>query len=246
MYCKICGKETDKGSRFCEYCGTQITVKPRKWTMYHVKGFVLKHLKKIIAIVLAIALIASAAAIIVNYNSPKAIVERVAKAELEGDFSNYDKYGVFNLISLAVKNNYYDEELIFEELSEDSPWEIDSWDDFYEVINTIVKESLEDQFGEYKTKVEATKVEKKSIKSFISSNADTIFDSESVKLFDVDDVSDVRLVTVRFSVIGEDENYRDTAQYWAVKMGLRWKVFFSYDNYIFEFVDDVLDESGFW
>ena len=183
-----------------------------------------KNIKRIIAIVAVLALIIGGAVGYISYNSPKAVAERFALADLRGGPVNAGKYLAYDYCERLLKSSDMTAEEYFEEMGEEYSEDIASWNDYLKVMRNEMDEKLLDLVGKYKITVEATKETDLSTKKLKSEVGERwIAYLESKGLFDFDTFTAGKKVIVKAKVAGEDDIFRETFEIYLVKAG-GWKV----------------------
>lgn len=116
------------------------------------------------------------------------------------------------------------EEEFFELAGDEYDADITSWNDYYKAVDTYWQEHLEDEFGEgFKITAEATKTRDKSVKKLFEEKPFAV-QLEEKGLFDRDQIKDVKEVTVKRKITGEDSIERAKYTVYMVKIDSGWKV----------------------
>lgn len=181
-----------------------------------------KEPKKLGLIAAAVIVAVAVAVIFLGGSSPESVAERYCKAWytdaktesslLACDWQEY------------LLHNYDDEEEFFEEMGDYYYADIASWGDYYKAVDASQKEELEDTYGEFELTAEATKTKDMSLNKLQEELSYWLDALEEYTSFDRDSISDVKLVTVKVKISGEDDTNRATWLVYTVKIGSSWKV----------------------
>lgn len=195
---------------------------PEKRIFKSVKAFVEKR-KVLLLIIAAVVVFATIAGIILFSLSPEQIAIKYAEADFFGDYAKMNKYKAYDYCAYLMGEQ--DEEEFFEACSDRYEEDIYNWKDLSSVRREQKEEALSDVYGDYKITVEASRSKDMSVRKFKNENERVLMLLEDDGLFDVDDVDDVRIVTVKGKIDGEDGVDRITRDVIMVRMGLLWKAF---------------------
>lgn len=183
-------------------------------------------LYKMIALGVAAAiLLACVLGIVAGVTGPKAVAKKAVTAMSNGDMGKVYKMYAYDYYAYMLGEDG-DEDEFFERYSEMMDEDIESWKDYEKAVKEAAQEALEDEYGKYKISKEVTKVKDVSKKSLKNDNESLLEELEEVLDFDVDDIKDIKAVTVKVKIDGEDGKDTDKITVYVVKMGMfNWKVF---------------------
>lgn len=178
---------------------------------------------RLLAIVAAAVVILAVVLIFVlGGNSPESVALKYVEAELNGDEFNAREYMAYDYCEFLLEFFDCDEDEFFEKMSDSLGEDIESWEDYGQVLRDQAKEELEDEYGDYEITMEVTRVKDSSVKKIKE-----VFLLESLEddgLIDRDDFKDIKEVTVKVKISGEDETDRETLAVFMVQLGSLWKV----------------------
>ena len=246
MFCQKCGREHDESAAFCSGCGAALIItpveeapKPKKKKSF---GAFLKKWRVLICIVLVLGLLAGAGAVVFTMLSPEYIAKQYVEARIFDDLAKMRKYAMIDPCAevLYTSNNpgfgvpkTMDEEDYFEYKSVSLGEDINSWEDLSKLYRESCKEEYEDLFGQYKLTLEVTGCEDVSIRTFKQEWQGRLESLEKKNGdFDVDDIDNIKEMTIKIRFDGEDEDDTITATVVMVKVGGRWRAFDSRGVYI--------------
>ena len=183
-------------------------------------GFIKKR-KLLLIIIAAVVVLGTAAGIVLSSLTPENIAEECAEAYFLSDYAKVEKYTAYNFRTFKLGGK--DEEEFFEIQGGLYKEYIETWDDYFSVLKENRAEYIYDGYGEYELTVEATRSKEMSQRKFEVEYSRTLQALEEDNLLDRDDITDVKVVTVKIKIKGEDETDRKTIDIIMVKIGLLWK-----------------------
>lgn len=183
----------------------------------------LKKEPKTLGLIAAAVIVAvAAAAIFLGGSGPESVAERYCKAWYT-DAKTESSLLAFDWQEYLL-NGYDDEEEFFEEQGDYYYADIASWGDYYKAVDAAQEEELEDIYGEYELTAEASKTKDMSLNKLQDEMGSYLDALEEYTSFDRDNISDVKVVTVKVKISGEDDTSRVTWSVYTVKIGGGWKV----------------------
>lgn len=187
--------------------------------------------KKTIVLLAAAVVLIVVVVSIMSYLSPESTAERYVRAYTLDDLKTEQRINCYDSMALILAD-YEDEEEFFEDWSDTLDVDIENWNEFYRAFQADTEEELKDEYGDYKLTVEATRtkdVSNSRMERDYSSRMDKL--EEDYEGFDRDDIRDMKEVTVKMKLEGEDYTERESYVVTLVKIHGLWKVLqFSYAN----------------
>lgn len=180
-------------------------------------------LKTVMIIAAVCAAVLAVAVIFLVRSGPSSIAKRYALASWN-DQKTAASLCIYDWEAYLLTNYDDDAEKFFEKQSDYYDADISSWSQYYKAVDANLKESLEDEYGKYKITAEVTKSKDMSVKKLLEENASHIKELESHIAFDADTIADVKLVTIKLKLAGEDDIDRTKMAVYMVKAGGRWGV----------------------
>ena len=187
------------------------------------KPFAPENRKKTIIVLAAVVLVVVAAFLLI-FNSPEAVAKRYVKATFYNDYGakqellayDYHKY----LIGDQTAVEY------FKSKSESLKEDITSWKDLEEYYRKAQEKAIFEEYGEYKLDIDVMFVEDIPNLKFADDFKDELENLKERAGFNADSIKDVKRVTLKVRVDGEDENdiERRVAVVYVVQTGISWKV----------------------
>lgn len=244
MYCKKCGMKVEN-SGFCPNCGAENTRTPADKKARRAsnggKG-------KWLAVALALVVIVGAVIGVAHYNSPESVAERYCKALFT------DPGEVLKLYAVDTKRAIGLGEDDLGMLGADSTgfiYDADTPEEYFESLRLVRQDSLEEEYDEYTISSEARTVKDISVKKLRAQESRLIKALEGVNLLDADEISDAKVVDVKWKIKSEDEKEIYYYTVYTVKLNGVWRVIdiaFGntplYNQYFYSVTKDVSDKSG--
>ena len=176
----------------------------------------------IIAAVVVVAI--CAAVFFITRNSATSVAKRYVTGYYEND-KLASSLWAYDYEALILLDYGGDEEVFFEDMSDEYDADITSWNEYYKAVDTHFKEYWEDNYGKYKVSVEVVRSKDISVRRFLDDESGAISYLEENLNFDSDKISAAKIVTVKGKLAGEDDIMRDKFEIYMVKIGLTWRVF---------------------
>lgn len=177
----------------------------------------------IAAAVVVVLAIAGVLVGVYRYNSTEAVAVRYVKA-LITDGQKADSLLAYDSVKERLSGYDGDETAFFEKAEETYDAAIGSWKEYYRVTDEYYKDYYEDLYGEYKETVKAAKTKNVSVKKLVKDQDYWLSELEESSGFDRDLIQEVKEITVKEKIKGEDEINRYTSTVIVVKMNGKWKV----------------------
>ena len=177
--------------------------------------------KRKIFVILALALVVLIviACVVFIPQSPERVAEEYCEAALFRDISKKDAYSAYS----TYAEDDLDEEF-FEKKSDLYDEDITNLQELSNVCRTREEEELYDHYGEYEVTIESTRTRDMSMRKLEEEYNYSLKTMEAEGIFDRDDIEDIKVITVKIRIQGEDDNDRDTYDVIVVKLGSSWKV----------------------
>lgn len=175
--------------------------------------------KRKIFVILALALVVLIviACVVFIPQSPERVAEEYCEADFFEDIYKQQSY------SAHVLFNKKDEASFFERKSLDYGENIDSLQEYGNVLREIKEEYLLDRYGKYTITFEAT-LSRDIPLDRLSDYSVYLDKMEKTGSHNRDDIKELKRVTVKMKLEGEERNLRETHEFVLVKLGLSWKV----------------------
>ena len=191
------------------------------------KCFSTNNLRKTIAVILLVVIVAGTIVGIVIYNSPKSVALRFVKAHCEFDLKAEEKLLAYDnrTLTLCASGCKDDEEEFFESRREKYEETINSWGDYFKVYREQELEDMEDSYGDYKYTYRVSKIKDVSKRKVEDENGELLSSLEAQTNFDADRIEKCKTVIIKVKLDSEDIGIvRRTAYVTLVKVSNSWKV----------------------
>ena len=205
-----------------ESVNPMLNVPKKKW----------KRISIIIAALLLVVCIGTA--FVLNMLSPESVSEQFVEAVLYHDVCKIQKYLAYDYCNYIESK--YDIEEYFERKSDYLTEDITSWEELSKAYRSYWDETYSDKYGKYEFSIEATRVKDISNRKLEEKQKNLLDTLEDKQLIDRDDITEVKEVTLKVKITGDDETDRDTITIYLVKIGAFWKVLYDLYDVTFQFI----------
>lgn len=233
MFCKNCGSQVPEGIAFCASCGTPVAGTPAAAAPAAAAPKADKSgLIKLIAIILAIAVVAGLFIGLLGGNSPKSVAKKYVMAQLEGDLKTrlslspgkYQKY-----YEEEVYGDDDDAEQLFENAEEyadelDVDVKIKNFNQYYKAMKKITKAENKEDYGKgYKFSVKV--VDMKDMRNSDLEDIQDMYDNDEMEDYiNPDKIKKGKKVYVKVDIDSDENPSSEIVTVYTVKYGSQWKV----------------------
>lgn len=233
MFCKNCGSEVPEGIAFCAACGTPVAGAPAAAAPAAAAPKADKSgLIKLIAIIVAIAVVAGLFIGLLGGSSPKSVAKKYVMALLENDIKTQLKLEPGKQIKYFEDELYKksdDQDDLFESTEEqaeelDVDVKIKNFNQYYKAEKKIGKASAEENLGKgYKYSVKVV-----DVKDMRNSDLEAIQDyydyDEMEDYVNVDKIKKGKKVYVQVTIDSDKNPSSEILTVYCVKYGGKWTV----------------------
>lgn len=170
-------------------------------------------------IVAAAVIIVAGIVLLSRINSPRLIAKECAESYYTdwGRYASLLAYDYEGWVSKGNPSYLKEESEIFES-------NINSWEDFYEVVNERRVKSFEEKYGKYTVNAKVKSVKAVSIGVLLDSDKSFISSLGKRAAFDINQVDAIRFVEMKVEVNGEQDSITQNVSIHMVKIDGKWRV----------------------
>lgn len=175
-----------------------------------------------LCVALGIVILAGATFGVVSALSPERIAVKYYEALCYNDINELDTYLAYDYLEWVLDGR--DEEDFFKKRSNEYHEKITSWGDYARVRREYAEKKLYREYGAYDLTVNALESRDITLLTLEDEYSDILRRAETEYDINIDDISAVKVVTIRFKIDGEEEGVKEIIDVIMVRSGILWKV----------------------